>query len=172
MEQGFLQVVYAILQFRNTLAREAALVQSSHHLQKELNHHHANDLKSKNPKRVKISASIPDLILNEKCELIAGSNCIIACFVDGLGNILTEKKIPIPTSPTLCNCIYQVLVYSSYLSKTNAQLVPPNPKLFDMALLNTPSFLFVNMFIPSASSTKSFILADSAMKSLSIISMV
>jgi hypothetical protein len=45
--------------------------------------------------------------------------------------------------------------YSSYLSNTNAQLVPPKPKLLDMARLNPPSCRFVRMFMPSASSTRS-----------------
>ena len=60
-------------------------------------------------------------------------------------------------------------VYSSYLSKIKAQLVPPNPKLLDMALLMPLPSLFSKIFIPSTSSTKSLIFAYSAKNSFSIM---
>ena len=65
-----------------------------------------------------------------------------------------------------------LMFYSSYLSKTKAQFVPPKPKLLDIARPKGFSFLSVRIFMPSASSMRLSMLADSAMKSLFIMRMV
>jgi len=49
--------------------------------------------------------------------------------------------------------------YYTYLSITRQQLVPPKPNELDMTRLTSPSTRSVSMFMPSASSTRSSMLA-------------
>ena len=61
--------------------------------------------------------------------------------------------------------------YSVYRSKTRQALVPPKPNELDMTRSGVMSSRLVRMFMPSASSTSSLMLALSARKPFCIISM-
>ena len=59
---------------------------------------------------------------------------------------------------------YRPAHYSLKRSKTKQALVPPKPNELDMTRETSPSWRFVRIFMPSASSTSSSMLADSARK--------
>ena len=78
---------------------------------------------------------------------------------------LTSPFLHIRVSSLVCCCRDAILFYSpAHLSNIKQAFVPPNPNELDMTRVTCPSWRFVKMFIPSASSTSSLIFALSARK--------